>query len=82
MRYDLDYYSKAHAAKWNAVQAGYANALSALQQGFKNKIKWDQFEDTMSLYRADQEQRNREIEAINRYNYILANAARENKANV
>lgn len=66
IRYDLDYYSKAHANKWNAVQTGFANALSASQQGFKNKIKWDQFEDTMSLYRDYQKLKRDEIDALGR----------------
>lgn len=64
MRHDLDYYSKAHAAKQNGIQVGYANIMNALGQGYKNYIKEKQFEDTISLYQSDQKLKQDEIQML------------------
>lgn len=57
-QWDLDYYSKAHAARNRGIQTGIANILSQIQQYQANEFKRRQFNDTMDLYRADQKQRN------------------------
>lgn len=49
--YDLDYYSKAHAAKQQQMQMGMRNFVDSIQQGVANQFKLNQFEDTMDLYR-------------------------------
>lgn len=64
MRHDLDYYSKAHAAKQNGIQVGYANIMNALGQGYKNYIREKQFEDTLSLYQNDQKLKQDEIQML------------------
>lgn len=61
-QFDLDYYSKAHAARQNGIQMGYANMMNALASGYKNQFKLDQFYDTMDLYRDDQKRNWAEIE--------------------
>lgn len=57
-QWDLDYYSKAHAARNKGIQTGIANMLSQIQQYQANEFKRRQFNETMGLYRADQKQRN------------------------
>lgn len=52
-RYDLDYFSKAHAAKLQMGQMGVYNMLNALQQGYANQFKRNQFEKTYDLYAQD-----------------------------
>ena len=49
-RWDLDYYSKAHAAKQQMVQQDVYNALAALQQGYKNSFDRYTFDNIMSRY--------------------------------
>jgi hypothetical protein len=56
-RWDLDYYSKAHAARNKGIQTGIANMLAQAQQYQANEFKRNQFNRTMSLYEADQKQR-------------------------
>lgn len=50
-QYDLDYYSKAHAARQQGMQAGMYNMINGLQQYYANDFKRRQFNDTMGLYR-------------------------------
>lgn len=50
-QWDLDYYSKAHAAKQQGVQMGIYNMMNQLQQYYANDFKRRQFNDTMDLYR-------------------------------
>lgn len=50
-QFDLDYYSKAHAARQQMFEQGMYNALAAAQQGYANQFKKQQFDDTMDLYR-------------------------------
>lgn len=50
-QFDLDYYSKAHAAQQQGKQMGMYNALNALQQYYANDFKRRQFNDTMNLYK-------------------------------
>ena len=50
-QFDLDYYSKAHAARQQMFEQGMYNTLQALQQGYANQFKKKQFDDTMDLYR-------------------------------
>lgn len=52
-QYDLDYYSKAHAARQQQMNTGLYNALGSLQQYYANDFKRRQFNDTMALYRDD-----------------------------
>ena len=56
-QWDLDYYSKAHAARNKGMQTGVANMLAQIQQYQANEFKRRQFNETMALYRADQKQR-------------------------
>lgn len=50
-QYDLDYYSKAHAARQQGMQAGMYNLINGMQQYYANDFKRRQFNDTMGLYR-------------------------------
>lgn len=63
-QWDLDYYSKAHAARNKGIQTGIANMLSQIQQYQANEFKRRQFNETMDLYRADQKQRNEQNQWI------------------
>lgn len=58
-QWDLDYYSKAHAARNRGIQTGIANMLSQIQQYQANEFKRRQFNDTMALYRDDMDLRKR-----------------------
>ncbi len=51
-QWDLDYYSKAHAAKLKGQQMGVYNWLNALQQYVANANKLGMFRDTYGLYAA------------------------------
>lgn len=53
-QYDLDYYSKAHAARQSGMQMGVYNMLNQMQNWYANDFKRRQFNDTMRLYRDDQ----------------------------
>lgn len=70
---DEDYNAKSHAAWIQRPQMGEYNMMNALQSGLKNANDYYQFKDTMSMYRADQKQRNREIEAMRQWNERLSN---------
>ena len=50
-QYDLDYYSKAHAARQQGMQAGMYNLINGMQQYYANDFKRRQLNDTMGLYR-------------------------------
>lgn len=50
-QYDLDYYSKAHAARQQGIQTGIYNMLNNLQQYYANDFKRRQFNDMMGLYK-------------------------------
>lgn len=63
-QWDLDYYSKAHAARNRGIQTGIANMLAQIQQYQANEFKRRQFNETMDLYRADQKQRNEQNQWI------------------
>ena len=52
-QYDLDYYSKAHAAREQAMQMGLFNMLNSAQTWYANDFKRRQFNDTMNLYRQE-----------------------------
>lgn len=69
-RWDLDYYSKAHAARNKGIQTGIANMLAQAQQYQANEFKRNQFNRTMSLYEADQKQRKDQL------NWYKDNAAK------
>lgn len=60
-QHDLDYFSKAHAAKMQMSQMGIYNMLNALQTGYANQFKRNTFDRTYDLYAADltDEQRKR-----------------------
>lgn len=77
-QWDLDYYSKAHAARNRGIQTGIANMLSQIQQYQANEFKRRQFNDTMDLYRADQKQRN-EQNAWMRNWYASQNASAQTR---
>lgn len=72
LRWDLDYYSKAHAAKQKGIQTGLAAAQNNLEQYYKDKIKGNQFNSIYGLYMADQKARQEEIAAMNEYNKLLS----------
>ena len=61
-QWDLDYYSKAHAARNRGIQTGIANMLAQIQQYQANEFKRRQFNDTMALYRDDMDQRKKNFE--------------------
>jgi hypothetical protein len=63
-QHDLDYYSKAHAARQQGMQMGIYNMLNNLQQYYANDFKRRQFNDTMKLYRDDQQITRDEIQAL------------------
>lgn len=52
-QHDLDYFSKAHAAKMQMSQMGIYNMLNSLQQGYANAFKRKQFNKTYDLYAQD-----------------------------
>lgn len=52
-QWDLDYYSKAHAARQQMAEMGWYNAMNSLQQGYANWYKKHVFDKTMSLYNKD-----------------------------
>lgn len=52
-QYDLDYYSKAHAAREQAMQMGLFNMLNSAQTWYANDFKRRQFNDMMNLYRQE-----------------------------
>ena len=49
-QFDLDYFSKAHAARQQGMQMGLYNMVNSLQNYYKNKNKWDMFAMTHKLY--------------------------------
>ena len=61
-QWDLDYYSKAHAARNKGIQTGIANMLAQIQQYQANEFKRRQFNDTMALYRDDMKQRQQNLQ--------------------
>lgn len=52
-QWDLDYYSKAHAARQQGMQMGLYNSLNQLQQYIANVNKLRMFGDMRKLYEAD-----------------------------
>lgn len=72
-QWDLDYYSKAHAARQKGLQMANYNMINQANNYIAQDFKRRQFNDIMSLYKADQEQQKREIEVMNKYNNQLAN---------
>lgn len=52
-QYDLDYYSKAHAAREQAMQTGLFNMLNSAQSWYANDFKRRQFNDMMNQYRQE-----------------------------
>lgn len=50
-QWDLDYYSKAHAARQQGMQMGIYNMMNQLQQYYANDFKRRQFNDIMGLYK-------------------------------
>lgn len=52
-QYDLDYYSKAHAARQQGMNAGLYNMMNAAQNWAANQFKYDQFMRTLRLYQQD-----------------------------
>lgn len=53
-QWDLDYYSKAHAARLAGMQTGIQNMLAQGQNWYRNDFKRRQFNDTMALYKNQQ----------------------------
>lgn len=49
-QFDLDYYSKAHAAKQQMQQQGIKNIIDGVQSYYANDFKRRQFNDIMGLY--------------------------------
>lgn len=60
-QYDLEYYSKAHAARNQWAQMGLYNMLAASQQGYANQWKRSTHQDNMSMYRQDLDLRRQEL---------------------
>jgi len=54
-QFDLDYYSKAHAAREKYRQTGVSNFLSQLQGYYANEFKRTQFNDMMRQYKDDRQ---------------------------
>ena len=52
-QYDLDYYSKAHAARQQAMNTGLYNMINSAQSIAANQFKYDQFMRTLALYQQD-----------------------------
>jgi hypothetical protein len=50
-QYDDEYYAKSHAARQQGQQMGIYNLLNQGQSYLANANKYNQFKDTMSLYR-------------------------------
>lgn len=63
-QWDLDYYSKAHAARNKGIQTGIANMLAQIQQYQSNEFKRRQLNDAMDLYRDDMDQRKKHMNWI------------------
>lgn len=61
-QWDLDMYSKAHAARNRGIQTGIANMLSQIQQYQANEFKRRQFNETMDLYRDDMNMRKQNMQ--------------------
>lgn len=49
-QFDLDYFSKVHAARQQGMQMGLYNMVNSLQNYYKNKNKWDMFAMSHKLY--------------------------------
>lgn len=62
-QYDLDYYSKARAARQSGMQMGIYNMLNQIQNWYANDFKRRQFNDTMSLYRQDRDRELKKLKA-------------------
>lgn len=76
-QWDLDYYSKAHAAKLQGQQMGVYNMLNQLQQYTANANKLGMFRDMRALYAADLEKDKQELLKKNNprlYNELFGNA--------
>lgn len=67
-QWDLDYFSKAHAARLGGVQTGMQNMLAQSQNWYKNDFKRRQFNDTMALYKQEQINTAAANEAMRKYN--------------
>lgn len=65
-QHDLDYYSKAHAARLGGQQMGLRNLLAQIQSYSANEFKRKRFNDTMSLYRDDYKLRQDELNYLGR----------------
>ena len=62
--YDEEMYAKAHAARQQGMQMGMRNIVDQLNNFYANEFKRKQFNETMSLYKQDQQLRADEIQAI------------------
>jgi hypothetical protein len=51
LRWDLDYFSKAHAAKQKGIQTGLDVAQTNLEQYYKDSVKGNQYNYMLNLYR-------------------------------
>lgn len=73
-QFDLDYYSKSHAARQKGMQTGIYNLLNNIQSYYANDFKRRQFNNMMSLYVADQKQKQEALAMQNKYyTYLLNN---------
>lgn len=61
-QWDLDYYSKAHAARSKGIQTGIANTLAQVQSYISNDFTRRQFNKSIGLYEADQKLRQDELD--------------------
>jgi len=69
MRYDLDYYSKAHAAKQDMMNTAMQNGMKFLQKQAADDFKWNTYNGMRDLYRQqlsnDQKKITADIENMN-----------------
>lgn len=66
-QHDLDYYSKAHAARESYKQVGMRNFLQSLQQYYANGFDHRRFGETMSLFRDKQRIEQEQLNAMKEY---------------
>lgn len=61
---DLDYYSKAHAAKQAGMQTQLNNFANNLWQAYSNNFTYDTYKNTLDMYKQDLNMRKDELAAL------------------
>lgn len=62
-QWDLDYYSKAHAARQQGMQMGMYNTINHVLEGLKGAYNIDMYNRTYNLYADEQERKKAETQA-------------------